>query len=174
MYECSLSPKIFSVTEKLLRQDLEGCSPPWKPHCWKDADVLKGFVQEQEESKAEDRPLLDRQRTESYLAEQQLERNNDHTLAVYESWYGCSRQYRTQSSWAIENHNWMPGKMKWKKFRWFPDPLKNIIMDNTGISQRWESETDERLLFPFPVSVSFQTINQYVVTCRAKIFRRSK
>lgn len=39
--------------------------------------MLEGFLQEQEESKGEDRPLLDGQRTKSDLAEQQLEGNTD-------------------------------------------------------------------------------------------------
>ena len=45
----------------------------------------KGFVEEQEESKGGDRPLLDEQRTKSDLAEQQLGRNTDGILTVYES-----------------------------------------------------------------------------------------
>lgn len=65
------------VTEKLLRKGLEVCSSTWEPYCWKDVDVLMGFIQEQEETKREGRPLLEAQTVKPDLAEQGLEGNTD-------------------------------------------------------------------------------------------------
>lgn len=117
-----------SVTEKLLRKGLEICSPTWEPHCWKDADVLMGFIQEQEETKREDRLLLEAQTMEPDLAEQELERNTDSKWVMVWLFKAvqCAAVHRKES------HNWMPGKITWniawknklKKFRGFPTPLK--------------------------------------------------